>query len=183
MKLLRRNLSLLEYIYIVWSLRFQLHEIYRKKRNYKYSSIGGEDLKRLKTYLRLLAWTFSITGTHHRRKRHITTAWRKQARKDGPTILEIVVGAERGRTQTAKSDRFISQRQSGKRCGGGWAPVRLGWRRGKSRGTSGGRESRRNKKYSTRAAISPAKRELAGRPVRRKCKREEWRERERPGRI
>lgn len=32
MKLLRRNLSLLEYIYIVWSLRFQLHEIYRKKK-------------------------------------------------------------------------------------------------------------------------------------------------------
>lgn len=39
--------------------------------------------------------------------------------------------------------------------------------------TSGGRESRRNKKYSTGSAISPAKRELAGRPAERKCDEEE----------
>ena len=38
---------------------------------------------------------------------------------------------------------------------------------------SGGRESRRNKKYSTGSAISPAKRELAGRPAGRKCDEEE----------
>lgn len=180
MKFLRRNLPFLEYIYIDLSLRFQLHEIYRKERNYKYSSIGEEDTSKNVSQTPCLNLLHNRNSSSKEKTHHDRT---KKARKDGPTIPEIVVGAERGRTQTAKSDRFISQRQSGKRCGGGWAPVRLGWRRGKSRGTSGGRESRRSKKYSTRAAISPAKRELAGRPARRKRKREEWRERERPGRI
>lgn len=49
--------------------------------------------------------------------------------------------------------------------------------------TSGGRESRRNKKYSTGSVISPAKRELAGRPAGRKCDEEERAKRLREERI